>query len=210
MFAFCFTIATLANADSIVGVVGAASVGNDTYSLSFSGGNFSGYSVSPVGPVFLGSGTFGVPKTFDFGVIAWQGEWYAGAQIGAFYTDILRGGIGFTANLNVPTSALFTGSFTAPITVGGYLEAFQDLTRGQGYFTDGPLLGSLQFAGAGTGTFTIQDAGANDYVILFADATFSGTGVESTVVPEPMSLLLVGSGLSALALKVMRRSKLVP
>jgi hypothetical protein len=47
-------------------------------------------------------------------------------------TDILTGTMGFTASLTVPASALFTGSFTAPIDVSAMIRRKRSFFRTAG------------------------------------------------------------------------------
>jgi PEP-CTERM motif len=202
-----------ANADSIFHftVSGGGGAGSDTSSLYVSGGIFSANSSAPTGPGYLGFGMFGTPMRFSFFPFAWQGQFYADASVGPFYSDIIYGGMEFTTDLITVPASVITGphgfgSFTAPVSVGGSLDVYQDLTMGQGYFTQGRLLGTLNFAGTGTATFDIE-SGGNKFAIYFASGTFTGKGTLTTVVPEPSSLMLVGSGLTGLGFVLKRGRK---
>jgi hypothetical protein len=66
-------------------------------------------------------------------------------------------------------------------------------------------MASLLFTGTGTATFNIEDLGGGSIEIRGGFATFSGTGTLQTVVPEPTSLFLIGSGLVGLAGIVRRK-----
>ena len=102
-----------ANADSIFhfSVSGGGAAGSDISSLYVSGGIFSANSSAPTGPIYVGFGTFGTPMSFSFFPFAWQGQSYADASVGPFYSDIVYGGLAFTTDLiTVPTSVI-TGPF---------------------------------------------------------------------------------------------------
>jgi PEP-CTERM motif-containing protein len=193
-----------ANANS-VSVSGTAYGGSDTNGLSVTAGIFSTWSAAPFGYSQVGGGTAGVPMTLSFSVLPWPGPDNATVNIGSKFTDILQGaGILFTGTFTVPFSALAKGTFTAPISFTGQLLAYQDLTLGQGFYTQGPLMASLTFKGTGTVTFQLMDLGNGGFIISYGSFTFNGKG-NLTVVPEPASLFLMGTGLAALGGVVRRR-----
>jgi hypothetical protein len=104
----------------------------------------------------------------------------------------------------VPLSALAKGTFTAPISFTSQLLAYQDLTLGQGFVTPGPLMASLVSNGTGMGTFQLTDLGYGQFIIPYATFNFKGTG-NLTVVPEPGSLFLLGTGLAGFGAMCWRR-----
>jgi len=132
-----------------------------------------------------------------WGAAAYSGQDFALVKIGNQVTDALGGGLNFQSTFTVSASALLIGYFTAPVTVTGNLSAYQDLTYGQGSYLQGPLMATLGFSGTGTGKFFIQDEGNGLFTIASAQISFTGHGTMSTV-PEPGSLLLMGSGFASL------------
>ena len=109
-------------------------------------GIFSASSAAPDGRDDLGQGTVGLPITLKWGSFAFPGPGFTSVNLGNQFTDILTGTIVFTGTFTVPASALFTGTFTAPVDVSGQLQAFQDLTLGQGFYTQGPLMAPYSLA----------------------------------------------------------------
>lgn len=198
-----------AKANSIsVGVNGFGYLGGTGDGLSANAGNFfSAFSAAPDGPSNLGVGTVGVPMSLEFTPSAFSGIPYSYVTIGAVTTDIIYGSIDFFSSFTVPASALTDGSFTAPVDAFGSLAVYQDLTYGQGYYTQGPLLGTLQFSGQGTASFDIEPIGGDDFLIVEAFGNFKGSGTLTTTTPEPGSLLLVGTGLASIAFSLKRRVK---
>jgi hypothetical protein len=188
-----------------VGVNGTAYGGNDSNGLSLTAGIVSIFSAAPIGYSQVGGGAAGVPMTLSFWVLPWSGPDNATVNIGSKFTDILQGtGILFTGSFTVPFSALAKGTFTAPISFTSQLLAYQDLTLGQGSVTPGPLMASLVSNGTGMGTFQLTDAGNGQFIIPYATFDFKGTG-NLTIVPEPGSLFLLGTGLAGFGTMCWRR-----
>jgi hypothetical protein len=200
----CLSLPAIADS---VSVSGTAYGGSDTNGLSVMAGIFSTVSAAPLGYSQVGVGTAGVPVNLSFSVLPWSGPGFTEVNIGSKFTDILQGaGILFTGTFTIPFSALAKGTFTAPISFTGNLLAYKDLTLGQGFYTTGPLMASLVFKGTGMATFQLSDVGSGQFIISYGAFTFKGTG-NLTVVPEPASLCLMGTGLAALG-GVLRRKGL--
>lgn len=200
----CLLLGTLPARANSVTVVGNGYSGGTSDGLSFTAGVFSAFSAAPDGPAILGVGAVGVPLTLSWSSLPFPGPGFTLVNVGNKFTDILTGAILFTGTFTVPASALLTGTFTGPVDVSGQLQAFQDLTLGQGFYTPGPLMATLLFSGTGTATLQLEDNGNNFFVIDFASANFNNTG-RLTVVPEPTSLFLMGTGLTGLSVMVRRR-----
>lgn len=193
-----------ANANSkplLVTVTGDGYYGATSLGLDLSAGIFSASSAWPDGPSILAYGIVGVPMSLSWGVTPFSGYGYTYVMYGNTFTDILSGGINFSSSITIPASALTTGTFTAPVTVSGFIQAFQDING-----ANGPLIATLAFSGKGTGTFTGYANGNNTFVIEYADVTFTTNGT-LTAAPELSSLLMVGTGLLGLAISLKHRQR---
>jgi hypothetical protein len=114
-------------------------------------------------------------------------------------TDAVIGGIIFSGTFTAPLVANKAAfSVTFPVSMIGNVTAFQDLGSG----TKGPALFGLEFKGSGTMTLTGSAVNGMDDVTS-ASVSFSGI---ATTVPEPSSILLLGSGLTAV-LKMRQKLK---
>lgn len=203
-------ISSVTFADS-VSVVGSGYLGSDLDGLSVNAGSFSATSAAPGGPSLLfGFHSIDTLITESWGSAAFSGPGFTTVNIGNQFTDILVGGPSFTSTFSVSAADLAAGFFIAPVTVTGELQAFQDLLlgTGTGEYQTGPLMATLQFTGTGLGTFQIVDAGQGGFDTVFGAVSFTGNGTLTTVVPEPNSLFLMGTGI--LSLFGIARRKLMP
>jgi hypothetical protein len=186
-----------------VSVTGAGYIGGTADGLGVNGGIFSCFSAAPDGPSNLGNGMVGVPMSLSFGPIAYSGPGFTEVNVGNQFTDILTGGILFTApTFTVPASALFTGTFTTTVDFSGQLTAYRDVNGSLG-----PLMAVLSFSGVGTATLKLQDNGLGSFTIISAEGDFTNASGTLTTVPEPPSFALMGAGLLVLATAAANRAR---
>ena len=205
-FVICsLTFISLPASATSVDVNGTAYGGNDSNGLSLTAGTLSIVLAAPIGYSQVGGGTAGAPMTLSFRVLPWSGAGFTSVTVGSKFTDIVDGaGILFTGTFTVPISALAKGTYSVLISMTGQLSAYQDLTLGQCCYTQGPLMANIVFKGTGVANLRLTDIGDGQFIIQYATFDFKGPG-KLTIVPEPGSLFLLGTGLASLGGMCWRR-----
>ena len=192
IFAFCL----LAQADSIV--TGTGYLGNTADSFSFTGGGLQAFSTLPDGPEAVGIVAIGSPVALSWACLTYPGLAYTQVSDGT-YTDILTGLLRFSGTVLAPLGIQTNGTFTAPVSVVGTFQSFQDNSLGSGTWEQGPLLANINFSGNGLAIFQGCVLANNTFRIISASVDFQGTIAS---VPEPGTLLLLGTGLLAMGRKL--------
>ena len=144
--ALVFTTSPFLSADS-VGVSGNAHEGAGNLDLSVTAGVLSAFWTAPAdtGPSDLGFATVGVPMTLSRGMGGIVGPGFSSATIGSQFTDVVDTSFSFTSSLfTVSALVLANGTITIPVTLSGGVQAFRNLTPGQGSFEVGPLMAGLK------------------------------------------------------------------
>ncbi|HEX6821019.1 MAG TPA: PEP-CTERM sorting domain-containing protein [Candidatus Sulfotelmatobacter sp.] len=168
--------------------------------FSISGPGLSLFQGTPDGPSNIGSCDLNAVCDFSFTIYSAATfctycTAYSGGSLGGKTADFLDATLTFTG------SAFYSGSGTTtavPMTVSGTIIGYQLVNcspDGVGCSL-GPAQFTLSIVGQGIGTFFFPEPGFGE--VLGTDTTFTGT---ATVVPEPTSLLLTGSGLVGLLLR---------
>jgi hypothetical protein len=209
-FLFCF-LSSLASASSInIPITGTASQG---FSLTYGDFNIKGpglslYQALPDGPPDIGSCNVGSVCNFSF-TINRSGTYfclycltYDVGSLGNKVAELLIPSLKFTG------SAFYSGSASenVPMILSGTIIGYE-LTNctSSGYCsTLGPKEFTLHISGTATGQFTMYPVGGGLASIQGVFSNFTGTA--TTVVPEPISLVLTGTGLVG----VLIRRKITP
>jgi hypothetical protein len=213
---FC-SLSIFAKASSIqtIPISGDAQIGEPYFccvdgDFSISGPGLSLLQGTPDGPSLIGSCDLNTVCNFSF-VIQSAAQFcaycigYSGGSLGGKTADFLDAYLTFTG------SAFYSGSgtkMTVPMTVSGNIIGYQLVNCVDGVECSlGPVQFSLSIVGQGIGTFFFPEPGVG--VMLGADTTFTGTATvrgTGTVVPEPTSLLLTGTGVLGVLLRKKRTS----
>jgi hypothetical protein len=201
---FCF-LPSLASANSSnIPITGTASQG---FSLTYGDFNITGpglslYQALPDGPNLIGLCNVGTVCNFSFAINVSAENFcsfcltYDSGSLGNKVVELLLPSLQFTG------SAFYSGSgsINLPMTLSGTIIGYELINcNSNGYDCSlGPKEFTLHISGTGTGQFTMQPIGGGLATIQGVVSNFTGT---ATVVPEPISLVLTGTGLLGVLIK---------
>lgn len=196
LFVICASC-TLASANSIA-ITGTAYLGYAEFNGDFmiQGPGLNLFQGTPDGPSFIGSCNMGSSCNFGFTI--------GSTNVFCSYCLNLSGGsLGNTAVEFLDTSLTFHGSavwngqynLNVPLTISGMIIGYELINCEPGGIgcSLGPEEFALRITAKGIGDYTVNQAG----LIQGVTVTLSGTASTSTV-PEPVSLVLTGSGLAGI------------
>jgi hypothetical protein len=197
-------IASLASANSAtIPISGTASKG---FAITLGGFNITGPGLSlfqglPDGPSAIGLCTTGSVCNFSF-TIDTSGSafcqyclFYDSGSLGSQKAQLL------VPNLTFTGSALYAGgtSISVPMSVAGTIVGYQLINCTGGIDCSlGPVEFELRISGQGTGQFTMSPETGSLSRIIGVESSFTGT---ATVVPEPVSAVLAGTGLVGILIR---------
>lgn len=201
-------LSSLAVADSInIPITGTAAQGNAITAGDFNinGPGLSLFQALPDGPDQIGSCTPGIACNFSFSITVSGASFcgyclgYSSGSLGGHVAEFLQPSLQFTG------SGVYTGgaSISVPMTVSGTIVGYQLLNCNSlgDDCTLGPEAFSVHVVGTGTGVFNMFPADASLGVILGVNASFTGTATSATAVPEPISVVLTGTGLLGMLIR---------
>jgi hypothetical protein len=156
----------------------------------------------PVGLSSIGSCTLGAicDLSFNIGSTAMYCSYCKDLAFGSFNGAVVEF---LDANIAFDASGLYSGqsNITVPLTFKGTIVGYKLVScQGNVGCSLGPKEFSLRINGHGTGDFVMSEMG----IIRGVSANLTG---RASVVPEPTSLLLVGSGLAGITLAKQKRRK---
>lgn len=165
-----------------------------TGDFDINGANVSLGQGAPQGPSFIGSCTLGKICNLSFSI-------GSTAQFCTYCTAFSQGSVGgivaqyLDPKLGFSASALYTGqsNIIVPVTFSSIIVGYQLVDCTDGVACNlGPKVFTVRISGTGTANFSMLETG----LIEGVNASFTG---RLSIVPEPASLLLVGSGLAGIA-----------
>ena len=208
--AFFLALTTLASADSVnsIAITGTAYDGFATSSGDFMihGPGLSLSQSSPGGPSFIGICDLGSLCNFTFSsgnlaTFCTYCSLYSSGTLGNAVAQYFFGGLTFST-----PAVVWNGQsvMNLPLTISGQIRGFELLNCKGGFgCTLGPQVFDLRIGGQGTGEFQMSATG----LILGVSASYTGTATAVSTVPEPISLLLMSSGIAAIGLARKRSLK---
>jgi hypothetical protein len=206
-FVFCF-LSSLASADSVnIPITGTASQG---FAITYGDFNIKGpglslYQALPDGPLDIGVVCdVGSVCNFSF-TINRSGAYfctyclaYDSGSLGNKVVEFLQPSLQFTG------SAFYSGggSQNVPMILSGTIIGYELINcASNGSCSLGPKEFTLHISGTGTGQFLIAPMGGGVGVASIQGVFTNFTGTATTAVPEPISLVLTGTGLVGILIR---------